>query len=46
MARQIGLRDIHIAVLTKDDSTGVTYSTPEKLERAISAKAFSKIKFR
>lgn len=38
MARQIGLRDIHIAVLTKDDSTGVTYSTPEKLERAISVK--------
>lgn len=38
MARQIGLRDIHIAVLSKDDSTGVTYSKPEKLERAIGAK--------
>lgn len=38
MARQIGLKDIHIAILTKDDSTGVTYSSPEKLERAISAK--------
>lgn len=38
MARQIGLRDIHIAVLSKDDSTGATYSKPEKLERAIGAK--------
>jgi phi13 family phage major tail protein len=38
MARQIGLRDIHIAVLTKDDSTGATYAVPQKLERAISAK--------
>ena len=38
MARQIGLRDIHIALLTKDDDTGVTYEVPAKLERAISAK--------
>lgn len=38
MARQIGLKDIHIAVLTKDDSEEVTYEKPEKLERAISAK--------
>lgn len=38
MARQIGLRDIHIALLTKDDGTGVTYAAPSKLERAISAK--------
>ncbi len=38
MARQIGLRDIHIALLTKDDNTGVTYDVPTKLERAISAK--------
>lgn len=38
MARQIGLRDIHIALLTKDDNTGVTYEVPSKLERAISAK--------
>lgn len=38
MARQIGLRDIHIALLTKDDGTGVTYEVPNKLERAISAK--------
>ena len=38
MARQIGLRDIHIALLTKDDSTAATYAAPTKLERAISAK--------
>jgi len=38
MARQIGLKDIYIAVLTKDDSTGATYETPEKLERSIMAK--------
>lgn len=38
MARQIGLRDIHIAILTKDDNIGETYDTPVKLERAISAK--------
>lgn len=38
MARQMGLKDIHIAVLTKDISSSATYETPEKLERAISAK--------
>lgn len=38
MARQIGLRDIHIAVLKTDGDTGATYDTPVKLERAISAK--------
>lgn len=38
MPRQVGLRDIYIAKLTKDDITGVTYATPIKLERAISAK--------
>lgn len=43
MARQIGLRDIHIALLTKDDNTGVTYATPTKLERAISAKLSPKV---
>lgn len=43
MARQIGLRDIHIAKLTKDDSTGVTYESPIKLERAISAKITPKM---
>lgn len=38
MARQIGLKDIHIALLTNDDNTGTTYDVPSKLERAISAK--------
>lgn len=38
MARQVGLKDIYIATLTKDDDTGVTYETPTKLERAINAK--------
>jgi len=38
MARQVGLKDIHIAILKTDDSTGTTYDTPIKLERAISAK--------
>ncbi|MDK2918987.1 MAG: hypothetical protein PWQ37_1720 [Candidatus Petromonas sp.] len=43
MARQIGLRDIHIAILTQDDNLGVTYDTPVKLERAISAKLTPKL---
>lgn len=38
MARQIGLRDIHIAILKTDDATGAAYDPPIKLERAISAK--------
>jgi len=38
MARQIGLRDIHIAVLTSDSNTGTVYEALVKLERAISAK--------
>lgn len=38
MARQMGLKDIHIALLSEDISSGATYETPEKLERAISAK--------
>ncbi|MTI71089.1 MAG: phage tail protein [Firmicutes bacterium] len=38
MARQVGLKDIHIALLTNDDNTGTTYDVPSKLERAISAK--------
>ncbi|MBU3100663.1 MULTISPECIES: major tail protein [Clostridium] len=38
MARQIGLRDIHIAIVTSDDSIETVYETPIKLERAISAK--------
>ncbi|MDD4802298.1 MAG: phage tail protein [Syntrophomonas sp.] len=43
MARQIGLRDIHIALLTKDDQTEATYAVPSKLERAVSAKLSPKI---
>lgn len=43
MARQIGLRDIHIALLTKDDDTAATYATPSKLERAVSAKLSPKV---
>lgn len=38
MERQIGFRDTHIAVQTKDDNTGATYDAPVKLERAICAK--------
>lgn len=38
MARQIGLRDIHVAVIETDTTGGATYSTPTKLERAITAK--------
>lgn len=38
MPRQIGLRDIHIAILTSDDGLGTVYDVPVKLERAISAK--------
>lgn len=33
----IGLRDMHYALLTKDDSTGVTYSEPVKIPGAIQA---------
>lgn len=38
MARQIGLRDVYFAKITKDDTTGVTYATPVKIARAINAK--------
>lgn len=38
MTRQIGLKDIHIAILTSDDNTATVYESPMKLERAISAK--------
>ncbi|OPJ55885.1 major tail protein [Alkalithermobacter paradoxus] len=43
MARQIGLRDIHIAILTSDDASGTVYGAPIKLERAISAKLSPKL---
>ncbi|MBD1373714.1 phage tail protein [Hazenella sp. IB182357] len=34
---QVGLKDLYYALLTKDDSTGVTYDTPQKLAPAVSA---------
>lgn len=37
MSRQIGLKDIMIAELLTDTSTGATYETPSKLERSIKA---------
>ena len=43
MARQIGLRDFHIALLIEDDNTGTTYDVPVKLERAVSAKLSPKV---
>ena len=38
MPRQIGLRDIHIALLKTDTEEETTYDAVEKLERAINAK--------
>lgn len=38
MPRQIGLRDIHIALLQTDTESETTYDAVEKLERAITAK--------
>ncbi|GAB6174506.1 hypothetical protein JCM15765_39840 [Paradesulfitobacterium aromaticivorans] len=35
---QVGLNDLHYALLTKDDETGVTYSAPVKVAGAINAK--------
>jgi len=35
---QVGLNDLHYALLTKDDETGVTYSAPVKVSGAITAK--------
>ncbi|MBN6186403.1 phage tail protein [Aneurinibacillus sp. BA2021] len=35
---QVGLKDLHYALLTKDDSTGVTYGAPTKIAGAITAK--------
>ena len=36
MARIIGLKNLHYAVLTSDTATGVEYETPVRLESAIS----------
>lgn len=38
IAVSVGLKDFYYAVLTKDDETGVTYSTPKKIAHAITAK--------
>jgi phi13 family phage major tail protein len=35
---RVGLRDLHYALLTKDDETGVTYQDPVKIAGAINAK--------
>lgn len=37
MARQIGLKNIKVALLVTDTVSGVTYAAPESLERAIKA---------
>ncbi|MFT9848517.1 major tail protein [Aneurinibacillus sp. REN35] len=34
---RVGLKDLHYALLTKDDATGVTYSAPKKIIGAITA---------
>jgi phi13 family phage major tail protein len=39
---QVGLRDLHYALLTKDDTTGVTYETPMHMAGAILAKITAK----
>lgn len=36
--RQIGLKDVHIAIITSDGSSGTVYETPVKISRAITAK--------
>jgi phi13 family phage major tail protein len=38
MPRQIGLENLTVAKVTKDDATGTTYAKPVKLERSIKAK--------
>lgn len=37
MPRQIGLRNVHVAKILTDTSSGATYDTPVKLERGIKA---------
>lgn len=41
-SRRVGLKDIHVALVTKNDATGYTAGTPIKLARAISAKVSDK----
>jgi phi13 family phage major tail protein len=38
MPRQIGLENLTVAKVSKDDATGTTYAKPLKLERSIKAK--------
>lgn len=38
MSRQVGLRDLHVAILTADETATITYEKPVLLERSISAK--------
>ncbi|SDY84785.1 major tail protein [Thermoactinomyces sp. DSM 45892] len=38
MAVQVGLKDVHYAILTKDDVTGIVYEKPVPIRGAISAK--------
>jgi len=40
---QIGLKDLHYALLTKDDATGVIYGAPDKITGAINAKISPKV---
>lgn len=42
MARNIGLKDIYVAKITKNDATNYTAETPVQLARAISAKVNEK----
>jgi len=41
-SRRVGLKDIYVALVTKNDATGYTAGTPIKLARAISAKVSDK----
>ena len=41
-SRRVGLKDIYVALVTKNDATGYTAGTPTKLARAISAKVSDK----
>ncbi|SFT04083.1 major tail protein [Marininema halotolerans] len=39
----VGLKDLYVAVLSKDDDTGATYETPFKIAPAVSAKVSPKV---
>ena len=36
--RQIGLKDVHVAIIESDGSSGTVYKAPVKISRAITAK--------